>query len=131
MMTMNEFMNAPYPARQDRSATAWRAMVDSHRTVAVIQYAGESTFVARASYSDSGALPARPSREQGLHGFPVVQVLREIPNRVGVSIVGHVVLLQLAKVSRFPASVARRDPDVALNFLLKLSELDVPLQQLL
>jgi hypothetical protein len=54
MTTMNEFMNAPYPARQDQAAAVWRAMVDQHRTVAVIQYAGEDTFVARATYSDAG-----------------------------------------------------------------------------
>jgi hypothetical protein len=54
-MTMNEFINAPYPARQDQTAAVWRAEVDQHRTVAVIQYAGEDTFVARAMHSDDAS----------------------------------------------------------------------------
>lgn len=51
-MTINAFMNAPYPSRHNASAAVWRAEIDRHRTVVVIQYAGENTFVARASYSD-------------------------------------------------------------------------------
>jgi hypothetical protein len=52
-MTLDEFLNAPYPARQDATATVWRADINRHVTLAVIQYAGEKTFCARAAYSDA------------------------------------------------------------------------------
>jgi hypothetical protein len=53
-MTLNEFMNAPYPAWQDASATVWRAQIDQRRTVVVIKYADKETFVARATDGDIG-----------------------------------------------------------------------------
>ncbi len=58
MMTLNEFMNAPYPARQDASATVWRTQMDQRRTVAVIKYAGKDTFVARATDGEVGITTA-------------------------------------------------------------------------
>lgn len=36
----------------DRSVTVWRGYEDRQRSVAVIQYAGEDTFVARATHVD-------------------------------------------------------------------------------
>src|SRR5688572_29289048 len=71
------------------------------------------------------------SSNLGLDQRPVVQVFRQIPNRIRVLIVGHVVQLKLLKASRFPASLAGRDAHVALYFLLTLSKLAVPLQQFL
>ena len=54
MMTLNEFMHAPYPAWQNASATVWRAQMNQRRTVVVIKYAGKDTFVARATDGDIG-----------------------------------------------------------------------------
>ena len=84
-MTINEFLYAPYPARQDQWATVWRAAdpTDPNRTVAIIQYAGEDTFVARATYSDargSRGITTRHHRSRLAAGREALRLARLVPH---------------------------------------------------
>lgn len=50
MRNVSQFVEDQCPSRQDQFATLWRAQVDAQRSLAVIQYAGEDTYVARAMH---------------------------------------------------------------------------------
>ena len=76
MRNLNQFIEDSCPSLQDQSATVWRGFVDPQRSVAVIQYAGEETFVARAMFFDASVSRGITTRQHRTRLIAAREALR-------------------------------------------------------